>query len=217
MATVPAQADEHDTLVLVQADRLEYQRDDSTWLWDLQGWIGNDYRKFWWKTQGEFDDGPTDEAELQLLYSRAISPFFDLQVGLRHDIDPEPSRSFVVAGIQGLAPQWIEIDAAAFISEDGDISARFEAEYELLLTQRLVLQPRFEIDLALQDVPELQLGSGVTNTDIGLRLRYEIRREIAPYVGISWQKFYGGTADFLETAGEDDDSFSVLAGIRFWF
>jgi len=217
LGTVAAHADDDRSLVFVQADRLEYRGDDSTWLWDMQGWIGGDYRKFWWKTEGEIDDGSAQEAELQLLYSRAISPFFDLQLGLRHDFDPEPSRSFVVVGFQGLAPQSIEIDAAVFISEDGDISARFVAEYELLLTQRLVLQPRFEIDFALQDVPELGLGGGVTSTDLGLRLRYEIRREVAPYIGISWQKSYGDTANYLEIAGKDANSFSVLAGIRLWF
>ena len=217
LGAVAAQADDDDILALIKADRLEYQSDDSTWLWDMQGWFGGDYQKFWWKTEGQVDDGSANEAELQLLYSRAISPFFDLQFGLRHDFDPEPSRSFVVVGIQGLAPQWIEIDAAAFISEDGDISARFEAEYDLLLTQHLVLQPRFEVDVAFQDVPELALGDGVTSTDLEVRLRYEIRREIAPYLGISWHKSYGGTADFLENAGQDDYSFSVLAGIRLWF
>lgn len=217
LPTLSAQADDDRVLAYVQADRLEYRSDDSTWTWDLQGWVGDDYRKFWWKTEGEFDDGSAQEVELQLLYSRAISPFFDLQFGLRHDFDPKPSQSFIVAGVQGVAPRWIEVDAAAFFSEAGDISARLEAEYDHLLTQRLVLQPRFELNLALQDVPELRLGSGVTRMDLELRLRYEFRREFAPYVGMSWKKYYGGTADYLKVAGEDDDSFSVLAGIRFWF
>lgn len=217
VAVVSAQADDDDILALVKADRLEYQSDDSTWLWDLHGWIGDDYRKLWWRTEGRVDDGSAEEAELQLLYSRAISPHFDLQLGMRHDFDPEPSRSFVVVGLQGLAPHWIEIDAAAFISEDGDVSVRFEAEYDLLLTQRLVLQPRFEIDVAFQDVPELGLGDGVTGIDLDVRLRYEFRREISPYVGVSWQKSFGDTAEFLRIAGQDDDSISLLAGIRLWF
>ena len=152
-----------------------------------------------------------------MLYSRAISPFFDLQVGLRHDVEPDPNRTFAVLGIQGLAPQWFEIDAAAFLSDDGDLSLRFEAEYDLLLTQRLVLQPRFEINAGGSDVPELQLGSGIRDTQLGLRLRYEIRREIAPYIGLSWSRLWGETADRAESIGDDSDSFGLVAGVRFWF
>ena len=215
LGTNDSLASDDDMMTFFQADRLEYREDG--WLWDAQGWIGGDYHKLWWKTEGELGDDSDDEAELQLLYSRAYSAFFDLQFGLRHDIDPQPSRTYLVAGFQGLAPQWIEIDAAAFISEEGDFTARIEAEYELLLTQRLVLQPRFEIELAAQEVSELHIGSGITSTELGLRLRYEIRREVAPYIGLSWRESYGGTADLLQAAGEDDDSLSVVAGIRLWF
>lgn len=200
-----------------QADRLEYQDHADEWLWDLQGWVGGDEQKVWWKTEGELDGDNVTGAELQLLYSIAISPFFDLQAGLRHDVEPDPNRTFAVVGLQGLAPQWFEIDAAAFLSEDGDLSARFETEYDLLLTQKLILQPRFELTAGASSVAELGLGSGLRTTDLGFRLRYEIRREIAPYLGISWRKFYGGTRDSITLNGGDADFVTVVAGARFWF
>ena len=177
-----------DILTFVQADRLEYQSKHEDGLWDLQGWVGGDLHKFWWKTEGEFDG----DAELQLLYSRAVSPFWDLQFGLRQDFDPD--ESYAVVGFQGLAPQWFEIDVAAFLSEDGDLTARIEAEYEWLLTQRLVLQPRAEVNVGEDD-----------EFAIGLRLRYEIRRKLAPYIGISYRNT------------EIDDYASFVAGARFWF
>lgn len=201
----------------MQADRLEFQEQPDEWLWDAQGWIGRDERKLWWKTEGHADGSAVEEAEIQLLYSKAISPFFDLQFGLRHDLEPDPNRTFAVFGVQGLAPQWFEIDAAAFLSDDGDLSARFEAEYDIRLTQRLILQPRFELNLGASDVPELGLASGVRGSDLGLRLRYEIRREFAPYAGVSWRKAWGGTADMIEMSGGDDDFLTFVAGVRFWF
>jgi copper resistance protein B len=160
----------------------------------MQGWYGSDEHKLWWKTEGEMSDGNAEEAELQLLYSKPVSAFWDLQFGIRHDFEPGPSESHVVAGLQGLAPQWFEVDLAVFVSENGDFSARVEAEYDLRLTQRLILQPRAEFD------------TGPESVELGLRLRYEIRREIAPYIGISWQ----------DRAGQDDFS-SFLVGARLWF
>ncbi len=212
MAHAAGAADD-DLYSFVQADRLEYA---DALVWDLQGWIGDDYHKLWAKAEGEYDDD-VEENELQLLYSRAFSPFFDWQVGLRRDFRPTPSRTQLVLGIQGLAPQWFEIDAAAFVSEDGDVSARFEAEYDLLLTQRLVLQPRLEVEVAFSDVPELGTGSGLNSTDLGIRLRYEFSRKFAPYVGVSWIRLYGDTADLARVAGADDNEVSALVGIRAWF
>lgn len=200
-----------------QADRLEYRSDDESWLWDMQGWVGGDERKIWWKTEGDIDGDNVTDTELQLLYSRAISPFFDLQLGLRHDMEPDPNRTFAVIGFQGLAPQWFEIDTAIFVGDDGDLAARFEAEYDLLLTQRLILQPRFEFNIGATKVPELALGSGIRDTQLGLRLRYEIRREFAPYFGVSWSRAWGNTADLVEARGEDSDSLSFVVGARIWF
>jgi len=206
---------------LVSADRLEYQSNEGAglFLWDAQGWWGGDYDKLWIKTEGEtkLSGGSVEEAELQALYSRAVGPFWDIQLGLRQDFRPHPSRSHGVFGIQGLAPHWFEVDASAFISEDRDISARLEAEYDLLLTQRLILQPRFETNFAAQEVPELGIGSGINNVELGARLRHEITREFAPYLGVSWTRKLGETADFARAGGGGVDTTSLLLGLKVWF
>lgn len=201
-------------------DHLEYQDKDGddAFAWEAEGWIGTDYNKIWIKMEGEKPvDDEVEAAEVQLLYSRLIAPFWDLQAGFRYDPEPDPSRSFAVLGVQGMAPYWFEVQAAAFISDDGDVSARFEAEYDILLTQRLIAQPLFEVNLAAQDVEELDIGSGFTDLELGLRLRYEIRREFAPYIGVSYERKLGETADLAEAEGEDKDSFAIVAGVRFWF
>ena len=206
--------------VFLTADRLEAQVSGDSYplLWDAQGWYGGDLNKLWLKTEGDysFAEDEVEEAEVQALWSRAIAPFFDLQAGIRHDARPDGLTHGVV-GVQGLAPYWFELDAAAFISEQGDLTARLEAEYELLLTQRLVLQPRVELGLALQRVAGRGLGSGVTGLDLGIRLRYEIKREIAPYIGVEWQSAFGETADLARASGEDADHTAFLAGLRVWF
>lgn len=215
----PAQAlaADDDVFTFVQSDRLEYAEASAEVVWDLQGWVGTDYHKLWLKAEGERDSDATEESELQVLYSRAHTPFFDLQIGLRQDFEPSPSRSHLVIGLQGLAPQWFEVDAALFLSDDGDLSARLEAEYDWLLTQRLVLQPRLEVELSADAVPRIGVGSGLVETELGLRLRYEIHRKFAPYVGVSWERRYGDSRDFAREAGEDADSVSLIAGLRLWF
>ena len=206
---------------LVLADRLEYQTNegDSLFLWDAQGWIGGDYNKLWVKTEGEYLFGSDrfEEVETQALYSRAIGRYWDVQAGVRHDFKPDPSRTYGVIGLQGLAPYWFEVDSALFVSDKGDVTARIEAEYDLLFTQRLILQPRAELNFAFQDVDELGIGSGLSTAELGLRLRYEIRREIAPYIGVSWTRSVGDTADFARGEGEDPGKVSFVAGIRLWF
>ncbi|MEO5656736.1 MAG: copper resistance protein B [Nitrospiria bacterium] len=204
----------------VLADRLEYRWNagEDRLLWDVQGWIGRDYQKLWIKTEGEtLRRGPMGVAEIQVLYSRAIAEFWDLQAGWRYDPRPSPSRNFLVVGAQGLAPYWFDVDATAFISDHGDLSARLEAKYDLLLTQRLIAQPRVETNLAAQRVDELGIGRGVNTIEIGLRLRYEVRREFAPYVGVSVTRVLGETANLARGRGADADVSSVVAGIRAWF
>ena len=154
---------------------------------------------------------------MQLLYSRAIAPFWDLQAGLRHDDVDGAARAQAALGLMGLAPYWFELDAAAFISEDGDLSARFEAEYELRFTQRLLLQPRVELNYSFADTPELQIGKGFSEASFGLRLRYEVLREFAPYLGVEWTRAYGNTANLLRSAGVDAADTRVVAGLRFWY
>ena len=150
-------------VLFLQSDRFEVQTGNGNahLLWDVQGWYGGDRHKLWVKSEGEyeFDEDKIEEAEVQALWSYALRPFFDLQTGIRHDFAPGRDRTFGVIGVQGLAPYWFEIDAAAFVSGRGDVSARLEAEYEILLTQRLILQPRTELNFALQDVPENEVGS----------------------------------------------------------
>ena len=205
---------------LVMVDRLETQakhRSDSL-VWDANAWLGGDIDKLWIKTEGDAEwSGPVEEAEVQALWSHAIGPWFDLQAGVRYDIRPRPDRAHLALGLQGLAPYFFELDAAAFLSEKGDLTARIEAEYDQRITQRLIVQPRVELNLSAQDVPELQLGSGFTSLEAGLRLRYEIRREFAPYVGFEWQRKFGSTARFTRTEGGDPNRTVFVAGVRAWF
>lgn len=203
-----------------RVDRLEYgdSSDGNTYLWDAQGWIGGDIHKFWWKTEGEGPTGGGPEGtEFQTLYNRTISPFWGAQVGLRYDTNPEPNKSYAVLGVQGLAPYWFESNIALFLSEDGDLSFRGKFEYELLFTQRLILQPRLEINASADNVSELGLASGINNTEAGVRLRYEIMREFAPYIGVRWEQLYGDTRDIARREGEHTSVTSLVAGIRFWF
>jgi copper resistance protein B len=206
---------------MVMGNRFEHIGDgaDAAILWEIQGWIGGDVRKFWVKTQGEYalDAAQFDSAEIQALYSRAISPYFDLQLGVRHDLEPGPRSSYGVVGLQGLAPYWFEVNAAAFISDAGDLTARVEAEYDLLLTQRLVLQPRAELQFAAGEIADHDLGSGLTETEFGLRLRYEISREFAPYIGIEWHDLQGDTADLARLRSEATGDRVIAVGVRFWF
>lgn len=202
-----------------QGDRLEYRARDGKdgYLWDVQGYYGGDLNKFWFKSEGEGSFGERiEQAEVQALYSRAIAPFFDLQAGVRQDLTG-PDRTHAVIGVQGLMPYMFEVDAAAFLSHKGDLTARIEAEYDQRLTQRLILQPRAEVNLSAQDIPELGIGSGIDNLELGLRLRYEIAREFAPYVGIEQEWKFGGSRDFARLAGEDASVTNYVVGIRFWF
>ncbi len=192
---------------------------DGAWLWDVQGWSGGDINRFWWKSEGEGDlDDGLEEAELQALYSRAAAPFWDLQAGVRQDVRPDgEDTTHLVLGLQGLAPHWWEIDAAAFLSMEGDLTARVEAEYDPRITQRLILQPRLEIDLSAGDSPELEIGPGLSSAEAGLRLRYEFRKAFAPYVGVEWSRSFGGTADYIEARGGEPEITRFVVGLKAWF
>ena len=207
---VAATAGAEDRYGFVQGERVEYREADQTVLWDLQGWYGGDYHKLWIKTEGLVESGSTRGAELQVLYSHAWTPFFDLQLGIRHQDLAVGDLTSVVAGMQGVAPYRFEIDAAIFLSEDGDFSGRAEFEREYLLTEKLVLQPRAEFNVAFQDVPELAVSAGVTGLAVGLRLRYEITRKFAPYVGLSYERAYGDTGRALRAAGHDVGGYALL-------
>ena len=218
-ALVRDNGDVRTTAVII--DRLEagVGGDDETWLWDAQGWSGGDINRFWWKSEGKGDfDGGLEEAELQALYSRAVTPFWDVQAGVRQDFRPDgEDTTHLVLGLQGLAPYWWEVDAAAFLSTGGDLTARVEAEYDQRITQRLILQPRLEIDLSASDVPELEIGSGLSSVEAGLRLRYEFRKEFAPYVGLEWSRSFGDTADYIEARGGEAEDTRFVVGLKAWF
>lgn len=192
-------------------ERLErqLQHGDDVTLWDAQGWFGGDYHKLWLKTEGEWQHATSDvgHSELQLLYSRAVAPFWDLQAGLRHDEGQVDSRDYAVFGVQGLAPYWFEVDAAAFVSEEGGLQLRLEAEYDLRLTQKLLLQPRLQFNHAFDDDVAAGIAQGVSDSNVALRLRYEIRREFAPYIGI--ERDFGGHRQPDETR--------LVAGLRLWW
>lgn len=205
---------------MLMADRLEAQIHDGQdgYLWDAQGWYGGDIHKLWVKSEGRGRFGEKlDDGEAQALWSRAVTPWFDFQTGARYDFRPDPERGYLVAGLQGLAPYFFDIDAAAFLSNEGELSARAQAEYDLLLTQRLVLQPRAEVNLAAQKVRERGIGNGINDIELGLRLRYEIRRELAPYIGVEWDRKLGETADLARDEGESTNDLFFVAGVRFWF
>lgn len=184
--------------------------------WEAEAWIGKDINKLWFKTEGERVDGETEEFELQALYSRAIDPYWDFQVGLRRDFKPE-SRNWAVAGFKGLAPYHFETDAALFIGESGRSAFRLQSEYELMLTQKLVLSPEIELNLYGQNDTEFGIGSGLSDGSLGLRLRYEITRQFAPYVGVEYSSKFGKTADFARDEGEDVSDTKLLLGISAWF
>lgn len=216
---VSAGMNDDPALFMFKFDQLESRIGDGEdpFVWEAQGWIGKDLNKFWFKTDGEYADGETEDAEVQVLYSRAIAPFWDIQAGWRRDIRPEPSRDWFAIGFEGLAPYIFEIDSALFIGSSGRTALRLQAEYEILFTQRLILTPEMELNLYGKDDPETRIGSGLSDLELGLRLRYEIRREFAPYIGVNWRKADGGTADFIQEEGGDVSDTRVVVGIRAWF
>ncbi|MEE9347000.1 MAG: copper resistance protein B [Robiginitomaculum sp.] len=204
---------------LLMADRLEIQSADSesALLWDGQFWVGGDKHKLWIKSEGEygFKETEIEEAEITTLYSRAISPYFDMQAGIRYDLAPK-GRAHLTIGMLGLAPGWFEVDGAAYLSKDGDLSASFEAEYDMVITQRLILQPRLEMEISGSDIAALGTGSGLTHVDLGARLRYDIKREFAPYIGVEWQSDFGKTADYTRADGGEKSRVVVMAGVKLW-
>ena len=186
--------------------------------WDGEYWYGGDINRLTLKTEGEGSSGErVESSEVQALYSRAIDPYWNLQAGIRQDFTPKPSRTYATVGFEGLAPYWFEVEGALFLSEKGDLLGRLEAYYDQRVTQRLILQPRVEFNLAAQNVRATGTGSGLSTAELGLRLRYEVAREFAPYVGVSWDRKVGDTARFARAAGEGMSNSSLVLGVRFWF
>ncbi|NOZ42984.1 MAG: copper resistance protein B [Alphaproteobacteria bacterium] len=212
------------TVSKILAEEFEYSanKGNNALIWDTQGWRGTDYNKLWVKFQGQKDISVNSgEMELQALYSRTVAAFWDFQVGARYDTafgtGAPGDRVFAVIGFQGLAPYWFEVEPAIFVSNKGDISARLTASYDLLFTQRLILQPRIEANFAASRVRDYNIGKGLNDIQLDLRLRYEIRRKFAPYIGVTWNRKFGETADMVLANGDNVSNFSFVSGIRFWF
>lgn len=209
------------TTGMVFVERLEARlvEGQDAYLWDASAWYGTSLNKAVFKTEGEGEfgsGGEIEDAEMQLLWSHAIGPFIDLQAGARLDVEPD-TRAHLALGAAGLAPYMIHFDAAAFLSDEGDLTARIEAEHDMKLTQRLILQPRVEAELSAQGIPEREVGAGLSKVEIGARLRYEFVPEFAPYIGLEYEAATGQTADYIRAAGDDPDGVAVVAGLRFWF
>jgi copper resistance protein B len=210
--------DEHNFASLL-VDRLEYAqgRSNASMAYDVQAWFGRDYDRAVLKAEGEVDGGRIEDARTELLWGHAVASFWDLQLGLRYDSGDGPDRSWLAFGVQGLAPYWFEVDAAAYIGENGRSALRIESEYELLLTQKLILQPRIEANFYGKSDPAREIGNGLSTASMGLRLRYEIKREFAPYVGVQWVRKFGTTADFARAEDKPTRDTQWVAGLRIWF
>lgn len=186
--------------------------------WAGEGWFGGDINRLAIKTEGEGSFGRKGgHAEVQALYSRALDAYWNVEAGVRHDFRRGPDRSYATVAIEGLAPYWFEMGGALFLSDKGDVLGRVEASLDQRITQRIILQPRIEANLAAQAVPADRIGAGLSDIELGLRLRYEIRREFAPYVGISHDRKLGRTARYARADGEDPSDTSLVVGIRAWF
>jgi len=210
--------DEHRYSALLM-NRLErsYGKDDNATIYDAQAWFGTTYDRLVVKAEGERSRGMLEHARTELLWGHALAAYWDAQLGIRYDSGEGPNREWLALGTQGLAPYWFELDATAYLGSNGRTALRFEAEYELLLTQRLILQPRIEANAYGKSDRERGIGSGLSDVAAGFRLRYEIRRQFAPYVGIEWVRRYGDTKDLVRAAGGRGDDTRLVAGLRFWF
>jgi copper resistance protein B len=204
--------------VLFNLAEYKFRKGGDGFEWDGEAWYGGDINRLWLKTEGAGAFGRSvGRAEVQALYSHAIGPYFNLQGGLRYDFKPNPSRTYATVGVEGLAPSFFELEGALFLSNKGELLARAEGSYDQRITQRLILQPRVELNFAAQDSPELGTGSGLSDAEVGLRLRYDIRREFAPYLGVTWERQFGDTARYSRARGEDTGGFSFVGGVRAWF
>jgi copper resistance protein B len=200
-------------------DQLEWQNLDGgdSGSWDMKGWLGGDRNRLWFRTEGDVRDGGVSGTQTHVLFGRSIARWWDIVAGVRQDVRPGPAQTWAAVGIQGIAPYWFEVQATAYVGAEGRTHVRFEGEHDLLLTNKLVLQPLLETEIYGKDDPEHGFGAGLTTLDLGVRVRYEVRREFAPYVGIVWSRKFFGTADLAEAAGEAPAGARLALGIRTWF
>lgn len=209
--------DPRQTMLLL--DRFEWQdaREGSAVAWDVKAWAGTDYRRVLLRAMGERVDGDTEENRVELLWWRPVASRWDLVAGIRQDFEPVTPRSFLALGVQGLAPWWVHVDATAYLGERGQVAATLEADTDLLLTNRLIMTPRVEVEAYGSDDERNGVGNGVSEISAGLRLRYEIRREFAPYIGLTWTGKLGDTADFARAGDQSVRDARWVAGVRVWF
>jgi copper resistance protein B len=200
-------------------DQLEWQSggDSGAFSWDTKGWVGQDRDRFWFRTEGDRAAGRTEQAQVHLLYGRAIARWWDVTAGVRLDAVPDTPRTALAIGLQGLAPYWFEVEASAYVEPSGRTHLRVETEYDLLVTNRLVLQPLVEFEIYGRPDRERLIGTGLSTGEVGLRLRYEVRREFAPYVGVVWARRFFGSADLARDAGEEVAGARLAIGLRAWF
>ena len=204
--------------VMLNLAEIQLYRGQVGYRWDGEAWFGADINRFTLKSEGGGSfSGGFENAEIQALYSRAIDPYFNLQAGVRQDLASRLHQTYGAFGIEGLAPYWFEVSGTMFVSTRGNVLARLEGYYDQNITQRLVLQPRVELNFAAQNTPEEETGVGLVNAELGLRLRYEITREFAPYVGISYDTRVGQSASYAAQEGKPVNNLSFVAGVRLWF
>ena len=184
--------------------------------WDSRSWIGGDINRLFIRTEGDAVDGVIDTAEAQLLYGRAISRWWDLVAGVRFDARPSPSHTWLAVGVQGLAPQFLDVQATLYVGNSAHVAARVEVEHDMHVTQRLVFQPLVELSLSGTDDADRGIGAGLSTAEVGFRFRYEYRRELAPYAGVVWHKKLFGTGDFARARGSDAGGWHLVAGLRWW-
>jgi copper resistance protein B len=215
----------HDTMVenplnrLVMFERLETQDAEGSDVlhWDLDTWIGRDITKLWIRSEGDRRSGDTERADVELLWGKAFARWWELAAGARVDFAPGPDQEWAAVGVRGVAPYEVGLEATAYVGRGGQTALRVDARYELLVTNRLVLEPSLELDWYGESDPERGHGSGLADGELGVRLRYEVRREIAPYVGLIYERSFGGTAELARAAGRETADTRLVAGIRAWF
>lgn len=216
--SMPMMGDQEYLAALI-VDRLEgvNVRDDFSMTYDWQAWYGKDYDRLVVRAEGEIDQGQFKSARNEALWGHALSAFWDTQIGVRYDSGQGADRAWGAFGIQGYAPYWIYIEATGYVGEEGRTAFRLETEYDVLITQKLILQPRVETNFYSQSDPSRLVSSGLSNIEAGLRLRYEFKREFAPYIGIEWANTFGSAADIIRAKGNKAEETRFVAGVHFWF
>lgn len=190
---------------------------DNSLRWDGEIWTGTDTHRLWVKSEGELENGKVRDGQQEILYDRPISTYFDVQGGLRYDLDDRPGRGWAALGVEGLAPYFFHVSATGYASERGHFAAKITGSYDLLITQRLVLQPEMELNIYTKADPQRLIGAGFSDLDTGLRLRYEISRKFAPYIGVAYEKKFGRAGTLASAAGEKTDALRFVLGLRSWF